>query len=115
MASSSGPPTENDEKVWDGLPGHVSAVGKGILNFHHFIGVDGLDGSSFTRSIFLDVPLSARKTSHLAKDKIFIENARELCCGATALEKKSDIDRVEWTNLYMKAIRSQVDEAHRSM
>ncbi|KAF8860691.1 hypothetical protein BDZ45DRAFT_800632 [Acephala macrosclerotiorum] len=115
MASSSSSPAENDEKVWDGLPDHVAAVGKGLLNFRSFVVVDTPDGSSSNKTLFLDVPLTAyktpaRKASHLARDKEFVESASELSRGALMLETKSDAECGQWANLYEKAIGSQMDE-----
>lgn len=110
---------DTEDQGLSSVPAHVNMVKDGLLDFNHFLGLeatmlvlsdeksDGDDGD--------DIPLFAYKTDGLkvserAREREFLENAKELAEGAQRLESGLVGDGGKWRTLFRNAVTSRMDD-----
>jgi len=110
-----------EDQVLSSFPAHVNMVKDGLLDFNHFLGLgatmlvlgDGKSGDGDGDTI----PLYAYKTDGLkasqrAREREFLENARELAEGAQRLEIEFAQDGGEWRTLFRNVVTNRKDDIH---
>jgi hypothetical protein len=103
------------------IPAHVNIVKDGLLDFNRFLGLEAtmlVLGDEKSGEDDGDViPLCAYKTDGLkasqrAREREFLENAKELAEGAQRLESGFVEDGGEWRTLFRNAVTNRKDDVH---
>lgn len=103
------------------IPSHVSIVKDCLLNFNRFVGLEAsmlvLDEEKFGEEDGDVIPLSAYKTDGLktsqrAREREFLENAKELADGARRIGSDCVDDGGKWRILLRNLLTNRKDDVH---
>ena len=117
----SGKDMDVDDQDLSSIPAHVSIVKDGLLDFNRFLGLEAImlvlgdeESSEDDRDV---IPLCAYKTDGLktsqrAREREFLENAKQLAEGAQRLGSEFAEDGDEWRTLFRNIITNRIDDFH---